>query len=81
MYMPDKSHPSMAGTYLYGAVLYASLFGRTPEAIPYLGECEKPLPEETAAFLRGVALEDREGLLRLEVRTEALPKRPRPLQT
>lgn len=55
MYMPDKSHPSMAGTYLYGAVLYASLFGRTPEAIPYLGECEKPLPEETAAFLRGVA--------------------------
>lgn len=55
MYMPDKSHPSMAGTYLYSAVLYASLFGRTPEPINYLGECEKPLPEETASFLRSIA--------------------------
>lgn len=55
MYMPDKSHPSAAGSYLYGAVLYATLFHRSPEPIRYLGECEKPLPEETAAFLRGIA--------------------------
>lgn len=40
LYMPDKSHPSAAGSYLYGAVLYATL-NRTPEAIDYLGECEK----------------------------------------
>lgn len=55
MYMPDKSHPSAAGSYLYGAVLYASIFGRNPAPINYLGECEKPLPPKTAAFLRGIA--------------------------
>lgn len=55
MYMPDKSHPSAAGSYLYGAVLYSTLFHRTPADINYLGECEKPLSPETAKFLRGVA--------------------------
>ena len=55
MYMPDKSHPSAAGSYLYGAVLYATLFHRSPAAIDYLGECEKPLSAETAKFLREVA--------------------------
>ena len=55
MHMPDKSHPTAAGTYLYGAVLYSTLFHRSPADINYLGECEKPLPPETAAFLRKVA--------------------------
>ena len=55
MYMPDKSHPSAAGSYLYGAVLYSTLFHRTPADINYLGECEKPLSPETAKFLRDVA--------------------------
>lgn len=55
MYMPDKSHPSAAGSYLYGAVLYATIFHRTPADINYLGECEKPLDPETAAFLRDIA--------------------------
>lgn len=55
MYMPDKSHPSAAGSYLYGAVLYATLFHRTPADINYFGECEKPLDPDTAAFLRDVA--------------------------
>lgn len=55
MYMPDKSHTSMAGTYLFSSVLYASIFGRTPEPIHYLGECEKPLSEETASLLCGIA--------------------------
>lgn len=55
MYQPDKSHPSAAGSYLYGAVLYASLFGKNPTPVNYLGECEKPLSEETAAFLRDIA--------------------------
>ena len=41
MYQPDKSHPSAAGSYLYGAVLYASLFGKNPAPVNYLGECEK----------------------------------------
>lgn len=55
MYMPDKSHPSAAGSYLYGAVLYSTLFHRTPADINYLGECEKPLAPETAKFLREIA--------------------------
>lgn len=55
MYMPDKSHPSAAGSYLYGAVLYSTLFHKTPENLNYLGECEKPLPPEVASYLRGVA--------------------------
>lgn len=55
MYMPDQSHPSAAGSYLYGAVLYASLFHRSPADINYLGECEKPLPAAEAKFLRKVA--------------------------
>ena len=55
MYMPDKSHPSAAGSYLYGAVLYATLFHRTPADINYLGECEKPLDAQTARFLRETA--------------------------
>lgn len=55
MYMPDKSHPSAAGSYLYGAVLYSVLFRRSPEPLRYLGECEKPLVPETAAYLRTVA--------------------------
>lgn len=55
MYMPDKSHPSAAGTYLYGAVLYSVLFHRSPADINYLGECEKPLAPKTAEFLRKIA--------------------------
>lgn len=55
LHMPDKSHPTAAGTYLYGAVLYSVLFHRSPADINYLGECEKPLPNETAAFLREIA--------------------------
>ena len=33
MYMPDKSHPSAAGSFLYGAVLYSTLIHRTPAGI------------------------------------------------
>ena len=55
MHMPDKSHPTAAGTYLYAAVLYSVLFHRTPADINYLGECEKPLAPETASFLRDLA--------------------------
>lgn len=55
MHMPDKSHPTAAGTYLYGAVLYSTLFHRSPEDINYLGECEKPLATDTAEFLRRTA--------------------------
>ena len=57
LYMPDNSHPSQAGTYLYASVLYASLFNRSPEALAYAGECEKPLPADVAAFLRRIAWE------------------------
>ncbi|MCI6530406.1 MAG: hypothetical protein MR428_04845 [Mesosutterella sp.] len=53
--MPDGRHPSAAGTYLYGAVLYSSLFGRSPEGLAYRGGCEKPLEPALARFLQGCA--------------------------
>lgn len=40
--MPDHSHPSAVGAHLYGAVLYATLFHRSPQNNTFVGECEKP---------------------------------------
>ncbi|MFU0842849.1 MAG: SGNH-hydro domain-containing protein [Burkholderia sp.] len=57
LYMPDHSHPSMAGTYLYASVLYSVLFRRSPEGLGYAGECEKPLKPEAAAALQKAAWE------------------------
>lgn len=57
LYMPDHSHPSMAGTYLYASVLYSVIFRRSPEGIGYLGECEKPLDPKAAAALQKAAWE------------------------
>lgn len=57
LYMPDKSHPSAVGSYLYGAVLYATLFHRTPQENPFVGECEKPLPEDVRTFIQDIAWE------------------------
>ena len=40
MHQKDKSHPTAAGSYLYGAMLYGLLFQKSPEGMTYLGECE-----------------------------------------
>lgn len=51
----DRSHPTLAGTYLAAAVTYAALFERSPESATYLPA--EALDAETAAFLRRVAAE------------------------
>lgn len=55
MHQKDKSHPTAAGSYLYGAMLYSVLFKKSPEGYKALGECEKPLKPEDAKHLQTVA--------------------------
>ena len=55
MHQKDKSHPTAAGSYLYGAMLYGLLFKKSPVGMKYPGECEKPLKPEDAAHLQQVA--------------------------
>lgn len=55
MHQNDKSHPTAAGSYLYGAMLYGLLFKQSPEGMAYLGECEKPLKPEDARYLQQTA--------------------------
>lgn len=55
MHQKDKSHPTAAGSYLYGAMLYSVLFKRSPEGLKALGECEKPLKPEDAKHLQTIA--------------------------
>lgn len=35
LYQPDKRHPSLAGTYLAAATVYATLYGRSPVGLGY----------------------------------------------
>ena len=34
LYDPDKRHPSLAGSYLAAATIYASLYGKSPAGLP-----------------------------------------------
>jgi hypothetical protein len=51
LYVADKRHPSLAGTYLATAVSYASLFRRSPVGNSYSAELEP----DVAAYLQQVA--------------------------
>jgi len=53
LYVPDKRHPSPAGTYLGACATYASLFKKSPVGIAYTGGLDK----DTAAFLQKVSWE------------------------
>lgn len=55
LHQADKSHPTAAGSYLYGAMIYSLLYKKSPEGLKYLGECEKPLRPDDAAFLQKTA--------------------------
>ena len=55
MHQDDKSHPSAAGSYLYGAMLYAVIHKKNPEGYKALGGCEKPLKPEDAKHLQTIA--------------------------
>ena len=51
LYNADKRHPSLAGSYLGAATIYAALYGKSPAGLKYTGG----LDEKTAAFLQEVA--------------------------
>ena len=51
LYAPDKRHPSMAGTYLAAATIYAALFRKSPVDLQYTAG----LDEATAKHLQTVA--------------------------
>lgn len=53
--MPDKSHPTAAGSYLASAVIWSTLTGETLSGNKFLGGCEKPLAKEDAKKLQEVA--------------------------
>ena len=53
LYVPDKRHPSLAGTYLATCVVFAAMTGRSPVGNSYLAGLDAP----TAAFLQNVAWE------------------------
>lgn len=56
MYGSDREHPSMAGTYLAVNVLYATLYGKSPEGLTYL-PTEGDLSQDDASFLQRIAWE------------------------
>lgn len=51
LHVPDKSHPSLAGTYLAACVVMASVYRRSPIGNKYHAD----LNDKTAAFLQDVA--------------------------
>src|SRR4029077_8077877 len=53
LYVADKRHPSLAGTYLASCVTFAALSGRSPVGNAYLAGIDAP----TAKFLQEVAWE------------------------
>lgn len=54
LHQKDKSHPTAAGSYLYGAMIYGLLFKKSPEGFKFLGECERPLKPADAKYLQQV---------------------------
>jgi hypothetical protein len=54
LYKADREHPSLAGTYLATAVVYAAVFARDPAPLEYL---PAGLSVDDAAFLRRTAFE------------------------
>jgi uncharacterized protein DUF4886 len=53
LYVPDRRHPTLAGTYLAACTSFAALTGRSPVGNPYLAGIDAP----TALFLQTVAWE------------------------
>jgi hypothetical protein len=53
LYVADKRHPTLAGTYLAACTVFAALTGRSPVGNPYLAGIDAP----TALFLQTVAWE------------------------
>jgi hypothetical protein len=60
LHMDDKSHPTLAGTYLAACTVYAALFRRSPIGLAHVSD----LDAATAHFLQSVAVETVEGYYR-----------------
>lgn len=58
--MDDKSHPTLAGTYLAACTVYAALFRRSPVGLVHIGD----LDTATARFLQSMAFETVESYYR-----------------
>jgi hypothetical protein len=54
LFAPDREHPSIHGTYLATAVLYASILGRNPTGFPY---APSAIAVTDARFLQNIAWE------------------------
>ena len=54
LYAPDREHPSIHGTYLATAVIYATVFGRSPIGFSYIPAA---VAANDAQFLQNVAWE------------------------
>jgi hypothetical protein len=54
LYDPDREHPSIHGTYLTTAVVFATIFGKTPVGIDY---APAGVTADQAAYLQRVAWE------------------------
>jgi len=53
LYNADKRHPSLAGTYLGAATIYAAVYGKSPVGLKYAGGLDAP----TARYLQEIAWE------------------------
>jgi len=60
LHMDDKSHPTLAGTYLAACTVYAVMFRRSPTGLGHVSD----LDAATAHFLQSVAAETVEGYYR-----------------
>ncbi len=52
-HQPDKRHPTLLGTYLAAATVYAAIFGKSPVGLSYTAGIDAG----TAKFLQGIAWE------------------------
>ena len=60
LYIADKRHPSLAGTYLAACTVLASLYKTNPEGNPYTAG----LDAATAKFLQGIAWQTAQDYLK-----------------
>jgi hypothetical protein len=56
MYDDNREHPSAAGTYLAVTVLYATIYGTSPEGLSYVPQ-KGGLTKKDVAFLQRIAWE------------------------
>lgn len=52
LYAPDKRHPSLAGTYLAAATVYASLFKKSPAGLDYTAGLDAAVARHLQAVAR-----------------------------